>query len=192
MAQIGTFPSIFDDDDHHLSQNLRMAARVISSAQSLDQKRQTFFMTFGGWDHHDEVLNNQEFMLGVLSKAIKQFYDALDEIDPTMRDKVTLFTISDFARTLTTNGNGSDHAWGGNMMVAGGAVKGKNFYGTYPDLNLASDLMVSQRGNLLPTTSSDQVFAELARWFGVSESDLTTNVLPNFNRFDTNPMGFLL
>lgn len=192
MTQTGTFPTIFSDDDHSLSQSLRMMARVIASAQALDQKRQTFFVTFGGWDHHDEVLNNQTFMLGVLSNAINQFYQALDETNAELRDKVTLFTISDFARTLTSNGNGSDHAWGGNMMVAGGAVKGGQVYGSYPELNLASNLMVSQRGNLLPTTASDQVFAELAKWFGVSETDLNSYVLPNFSRFDQNPVGFLL
>lgn len=191
MEQVGTFPSVFDDEDHYLSQNLRMMARVISSAQALDQKRQIFFTTIGGWDHHDEVLNNQEVMLGLVSKGISQFYEAMDEIDPEMKDKVTLFTVSDFARTLTSNGNGSDHAWGGNMIVAGGAVKGKQFYGSYPDLDLASDLMVSQRGNLLPTTATDQVFAEIARWYGVSEMNLPM-ILPNFSRFDTNPMGFLL
>ena len=200
MLQTGTFPTIFTDDDHYLSQNLRMMARVISSAQTLNQQRQIFFTTFGGWDHHDEVLDNQTFMLGVVSNAINQFYQALDEADiilgnaadNKLRDKVTLFTISDFARTLTSNGNGSDHAWGGNMIVAGGAVKGGTVYGQYPSLDLASNLMVSQRGNLLPTTASDQVFAELARWFGVSESDLNSYVLPNFGRFDTNPLGFLL
>lgn len=191
MEQTGTFPTIFMDDDPRLSLDLRMMARVISAAQSLDQKRQIFFTTFGGWDHHDEVLNNQVFMLGVVSRAIDQFYRALDEADPDLRNKVTLFTISDFARTLTTNGNGSDHAWGGNMIVAGGAVSGRSVYGTYPALNLGSELMVSQRGNLLPTTAADQVFAELARWFGVSETDLNDYVLPNFKRFDTNPMGFL-
>ncbi len=192
MNQIGTFPTIFEDDDHHLSQNLRMMARVISSAQALDQRRQIFFTTFGGWDHHDEVLNNQTAMLGIVSNAIDQFYRALDEADPGLRDQVTLFTVSDFARTLTSNGNGSDHAWGGNMMVAGGAVKGGQVYGQYPDLDLANDLMVSQRGNLLPTTASDQVFAEMAKWFGVSDTDLNDYVLPNFKRFDQNPLGFLL
>jgi len=194
MAQTGTFPSIFSDDDHYLSQNLRMMARVISAAQTpeLQQNRQIFFTTFGGWDHHDEVLNNQVFMLGAVSKAIHQFFQALDETDSSLRSKVTLFTISDFARTLTSNGNGSDHAWGGNMIVAGGAVKGKKVYGHYPSLDLANDLIVSPRGNLIPTTASDQVFAEIARWYGVSESDLTSYVLPNFTRFDTNPMGFLL
>ncbi len=192
MNQIGTFPTVFEDDDHYLSQNLRMMARVISSAQALDQKRQIFFTTFGGWDHHDEVLNNQTAMLGIVSKAINQFYQALDAADPGLRDQVTLFTVSDFARTLTSNGNGSDHAWGGNMMVAGGAVKGKQVYGSYPDLDLANDLMVSQRGNLLPTTASDQVFAEMAKWFGVSDTDLNDYVLPNYKRFDQNPLGFLM
>ena len=110
MNEIGTFPTIFADDDHYLSQNLRMMARVITSAQALDQKRQIFFTTFGGWDHHDEVLNNQTAMLGIASKAINQFYGALGD---ELKDKVTLFTVSDFARTLTSNGNGSDHAWGG-------------------------------------------------------------------------------
>jgi uncharacterized protein (DUF1501 family) len=192
MEQVGTFPNIFANDDHYLSQNLRMMARVISAAQSLDQKRQIFFTTFGGWDHHNEVINAQNVMLGVVSKAINQFYQALDETDPNLRNNVTLFTISDFARTLTSNGNGSDHAWGGNMMVAGGAVKGKKIYGTYPDLDLENDLIVSRRGNLIPTTAADQVFAELARWFGVSETDLNDYVLPNFKRFDTNPLGFLV
>ncbi|MEM1121204.1 MAG: DUF1501 domain-containing protein [Bacteroidota bacterium] len=192
MMQTGTFPTIFSNDDPRLSQNLRMMARVISAAQSLDQKRQIFFTTFGGWDHHDEVLNNQQVMLGMVSRGISQFYQALDEADPNLRDQVTLFTVSDFARTLTSNGNGSDHAWGGNMIVAGGAVKGKKIYGQYPDLDLANDLIISQRGNLIPTTSSDQVFAELAKWFGVSDTDLNDYVLPNYKRFDQNPLGFLL
>ena len=33
-----------------------------------------------GWDHHDEVLNNQMAMLSVVSKALKEFYDGLVEL----------------------------------------------------------------------------------------------------------------
>gem|GEM_PF-4146796 len=40
--------------------------------------------------------------------------------------QVTLFSASDFGRTLTSNGDGSDHAWGGNQFVMGGGVIGKN------------------------------------------------------------------
>lgn len=177
-----------------LSQNLRQVARVIAAKDALGMNRQTFFMTLGGWDNHNEVLNNQLFRLGVVSDAISEFFSALGEIG--MEDNVTLFTISDFARTLTSNGNGSDHAWGGNAIVAGGAVNGKEIYGDFPDLYLTDNpLVVSPRGNLIPTTSTDEYFAELALWFGVSPNDLSL-ILPNIGQFyDTssgiNPLGFL-
>ena len=179
-----------------LSKKLRMMAKTIAAKDDLGVCRQTFFVTLGGWDHHDEVLQNQQFLLGIVDNAIKEFFDALTEIG--MEDNVTLFTISDFARTLTSNGNGSDHAWGGNMMVAGGAVKGKKIYGEYPSLNLAGNpLMIDNRGNLIPTTSADEYFAELALWFGVSPNDLSI-IFPNLSNFYVpegfpiiTPLGFL-
>ena len=186
------FSTVFAD--HYLARNLRMVAKTIAAKDQLGVSRQTFFVTFGGWDHHDEVLENQNFMLGMLSLAIGQFFDALTEVG--LQDQVTLFTISDFARTLTSNGNGSDHAWGGNAIVAGGAVNGKRIYGQYPDLYVSGNpLMVSPRGNLIPTTAADLYFAELALWFGVSPNDLSL-IFPNLaNFYDTAsnvmPLGFL-
>lgn len=179
---------------HYLSQGLQMVAKTIAARNTLGTKRQTFFLTFGGWDHHDELTNNQLYMLGVVNDAIKEFHDVLVEMN--MLDQVTTFTISDFARTLTTNGNGSDHAWGGNTIIMGGAVQGKDVYGLYPDLYLDSNpLNVSSRGNLIPTTSTDEYFAELALWFGVSPNDLS-QILPNIGRFydtlsNVNPLGFM-
>jgi len=181
---------------HSLSKKLRMTAKTIAAKDDLGVCRQTFFITIGGWDHHDEVLANQQFLLGVVNNAIKEFFDALTEIG--MEDKVTLFTISDFARTLTSNGNGSDHAWGGNALVAGGAVKGKKIYGTYPSLSLTGNpLTIDGRGNLIPTTSADEYFAELALWFGVSPYDLHI-LFPNLSNFYVidgspviPPLGFL-
>jgi uncharacterized protein (DUF1501 family) len=96
-------------------------------------------------------------------------------------DKVTLFSASDFGRTLSPNGGGSDHAWGGNQLVVGGAVNGKRIFGEYPELALGSALD-SGRGRLVPTTSVDEYFAELALWMGVSKSNLPL-VLPNLDRF---------
>jgi uncharacterized protein (DUF1501 family) len=180
--------------DHYLSENLEMVAKVIAARQDLGMTRQTFFMTFGGWDHHNELINNQNYMLGVVNNALSEFNAALEEIG--MEDKVTTFTISDFSRTLTTNGNGSDHAWGGNQIVMGGSVIGKEIYGNYPALYLdGNPLNVSNRGILIPTTSCDAFFAELALWFGLSSNDLTT-VLPNIGNFYSPgdpdwPIGFL-
>lgn len=189
----GVQPFSTNFSDHYLSQNLKMVARTIAAKDDLGMNRQTFFMTIGGWDHHNELLASQEYLLAVVSNAIKEFFDALKEIG--LENEVTLFTVSDFARTLTSNGKGSDHAWGGNAIVAGGAVNGQQIYGEYPDLFLSgNDLIINGRGNLIPTTSADEYFAELALWFGISPSDLPT-ILPNITNFyspgGASPLGFL-
>jgi uncharacterized protein (DUF1501 family) len=158
-----------------------MIARLITGRTYLGAKRQIFFTTFGGWDHHDDVKNNQAGMLPVLSNALGEFRDAL--FQKGLLDKVTTFTISDFARTLTSNGNGSDHAWGGNNMIMGGAVRGRNIFGNYPSLRLEDNpYNLNSRGRFLPTTSVDEFYAELALWYGVSPNDLNY-VLPNLCNF---------
>ncbi|MEM9848683.1 MAG: DUF1501 domain-containing protein [Bacteroidota bacterium] len=182
---------------HYLAQNLRMVAKTIGARQDLGMKRQTFFITFGGWDHHNEVLDNQLYMLGVVSDALKDFYDVLKN-DLGIEQNVTAFTVSDFGRTLTSNGQGSDHAWGGNQIIVGGALNGREIYGQYPSLSLNetdNPLNLSDRGALIPTTAVDQYFAEMALWFGVSPNDLST-ILPNIGNFyDISsadmPIGFL-
>lgn len=176
----------------YVSQSMKMIAKTIAANQALGMKRQIFFVLFGGWDHHDEVLNAQTQMLPVVSKGMSELYNATVELG--LQDSVTSFTASDFARTLTSNGQGSDHGWGGNHIVVGGGVRGQNIYGTYPDL-AAGNSLDTGRGRLIPTTSVDEYFAELALWFGVSPSDLPT-VFPNINRFynpnsSATPVGFL-
>jgi uncharacterized protein (DUF1501 family) len=118
-------------------------------------------------------------MLQQLSQAVGEFQTEMNAMG--ISDKVTLFSASDFGRTLSPNGGGSDHAWGGNQLVVGGAVNGKKIFGEYPELALGSALD-SGRGRLVPTTSVDEYFAELALWMGVSKSNLPL-VLPNLDRF---------
>ena len=147
---------------------------------------------FGGWDHHDEVIMAQQQMLGVVSQGISALQAAMEEIG--LSDKVTTFTASDFGRTLTSNGRGSDHAWGGNQIVTGGAVNGGLLYGTFPELYTGNNLDTG-RGRLIPTTSTDEYFAELALWFGVDRSSLPT-LFPNLDRFynlnnSGGPLGFM-
>lgn len=186
-----------DTDDeinaiNRLADYFTMVAKTIAAQGTLGLRRQTFFINVGGWDHHDEVIDTQASMLKVISRGLDYFNALMVEIN--MDDKVTLFTASDFARTLTSNGRGSDHAWGGNQMVMGGAVKGGQIYGDYPDL-FSGNSLDTGRGRLIPTLSVDEYFAELAAWLGVESGDLTT-VLPNLDRFYTSgtgaPVGFLL
>lgn len=176
-----------------LSQKMRMIAQSIAARNELGAKRQIFFVDIGGFDNHDELINAHGNLMNVVDDALTSFYAATEELG--VSDCVTTFTISDFARTLTSNGNGTDHAWGGNSIVMGGAVKGKNMYGTYPMLNLGNDLELGG-GILIPTTSADEYFAEMALWFGISPNDLS-QILPNIGNFydvgsSDRPLGFML
>lgn len=175
-----------------LSQSLRQVARIIGARSSLGAARQTFFITLGDWDHHDNVLEKQAVMLPQVSTALQEFRNALVEL--AVFDDVTTFTSSDFGRTLTSNGKGSDHGWGGHHMVMGGSVDGGQIVGEYPELYTGNPLDVG-RGVYAPTLSVDEYFAEMALWFGVARSDLA-EVLPNIGSFyspqsSTTPLGFL-
>ncbi len=166
--------------DTNLSKDMRKIAEIIQVQSHLGANRQIFFVTIGGWDHHDDVIARQNILLPQVSNAMFEFNDAMAELGRT--NDVITFTVSDFARTLTTNGNGSDHAWGGNQMIMGGPIKGGEIFGNYPSLHLDDPLNVSHRGNLIPTTSVDEFYAEIALWYGVSVNDLDY-VLPNLCNF---------
>ncbi|MBA4137908.1 MAG: hypothetical protein C0518_11370 [Opitutus sp.] len=175
--------------NNSLASNLAMVARTASSAGRLNARRQIFFVQLGGWDHHDEVVNNQLTMLRTVSQAIGFFWDALGELG--LRNNVTLFTASDFGRTLTSNGNGSDHAWGGNHFVlggsvAGGKVAGNRDQGYYPDFQRLAEIDTGQ-GRLIPGVAVDEYARDLLSWFGVSNGDMD-HVLPAFSsRFGGRP-----
>lgn len=191
ISSVPNFTTQFGADE--FSKQIQMVARTIAANQSLNMTRQTFFVTFGGWDHHDNTLPAMASMVPALSQGLAAFQSAMNEIG--MSQNVTTFTTSDFGRTLSSNGKGSDHGWGGNQMVIGGAVQGGKIYGDYPSLALNNPLDTG-RGVLIPTLSVDNYFAELALWFGVSQSQLT-DVLPNIGRFhdvtkNQAPIGFLV
>ena len=179
--------------DNYFSTTLKQVARVIGARNVLGQNRQTFFVQYGGWDHHFNVVDYQANMLPVVSKGLDEFRSALQELGEF--ENVVTFTISDFARTLTSNGQGSDHGWGGHHIVMGGDVNGGAMYGAYPELSQSSPLDVG-RGVYIPTTAVEQYFAELALWFGVSPGNLD-EVLPAVRNFyspnsGAAPVGFLI
>ncbi|MBI3879164.1 MAG: DUF1501 domain-containing protein [Verrucomicrobia bacterium] len=189
-----TFPNTY------VGSRLQMIAKAIQGRAAMGATRQTFFINWGGWDHHSDVLVSQEAMLPQVSAAVSAFYNQLVALG--VANNVTLFTASDFGRTLTSNSRGSDHAWGGNQFVVGGAVAGKKIYGAYPSLALNPDVgsevnpLDTGRGRFIPTTSCDQFFAELALWLGVSKSNLPL-IFPNIGNFyDVNggapPLGFVM
>jgi uncharacterized protein (DUF1501 family) len=166
--------------DTLVGRSLRGVAQGIAARQGLGLRRQTFFVRSGGWDHHDEVMATQAPMLAQVSAAVGAFWRALGELG--VQDDVVLFTVSDFGRTLSSNGRGSDHGWGGHQFVLGGRQNGGRLYGRYPeDLSFGNPLDTG-RGRLIPTLSVDEYYGELALWLGVAPADVPF-VLPNLGRF---------
>lgn len=181
---INLFVTANSPTNNPLSSQLRMVARLMEKRIDLGLKRQVFMVGLGGFDLHDQLPRNHGGLLKHVSDAFVEFDAALNHLG--LRDSVTTFTGSDFGRTLASNGDGSDHGWGGHSFVMGGAqFRGNRFYGTAPDIGLTHSQQVGS-GRLLPTTANDQVFAELARWFGVSAPDLEV-VLPNYGNFSALP-----
>ncbi len=168
-----------------LADQLKIVARLIAARNSLGSRRQVFMVSLGGFDLHDNLIAQQPGLLAGVSAAMTAFYNATLEMG--LADKVTSFTTSDFGRTLSSNGDGSDHGWGGHHLIVGGAVKGKAFYGTPPPVSITdtsspNDQWHVGQGRLLPSTAVDQYAATLARWFGVSDTEMA-GVLPNIGHF---------
>lgn len=172
-----------------LGNQLKMAAQMIASREALGVKRQTLFVSIGGFDTHGEDQpQRQAQLLGEISAAVAAFYDATVQLG--VADKVTLFTASDFGRNLASNGKGSDHGWGAHHFIVGGAVKGGQLYGEWPNLTVGGPQDVGNQGVFIPTTAVDQYAATLGRWFGVSNTELPT-LFPNVGRFTTSDLGFV-
>ena len=184
-----------------IARQLKQVALLIKActdpAAGINMKRQIFFTQLGGFDTHSAQIGGQQGLLTQISQAIGAFYQALVELG--MQDKVTLFTMSDFGRTLQPAGSGaaivgSDHAWGNHQLIVGGKVLGNALYGAYPTLALGgpddTDGGSSPRGRWIPTTSVEQYAATLAMWYGLSSADLTA-VFPLIGRFSTPNVGFM-
>jgi uncharacterized protein (DUF1501 family) len=174
--------------ENSLAAQLKMVARMIAGRAALgNPKRQVFMVSLGGFDLHDNLIAQHPTLLRYVSEAMAAFYDATEKLQ--VEQQVTSFTASDFGRTLTSNGDGSDHGWGGHQFIVGGAVKGKAFYGFAPpvsvgnDLNKIDDQWHVGQGRLLPSTSVDQFAATFATWFGVKDNELA-QVMPNIANFD--------
>lgn len=172
---------------NRLADQLSVVARLIAARSQLGVTRQVFMVSMGGFDNHDGLIGKHEGLLGALDFALDAFYAATAELG--VADQVTTFTASDFGRTLANNGDGSDHGWGGHHFVVGGAVNGGRFYGTAPSVSVDTDDQVG-RGRLLPSTSVDEYSATLAKWFGVSPSEMPS-VTPNIGNFNNPDLGFM-
>ena len=193
IGDASALPTVFPKTELGLGAQLEMVARIIKARSSLSPspKRQVFFVGLGGFDTHDELAAQHPALLTELGICLAAFDQ--DLVAQGVDKQVTTFTASDFGRTMASNGDGSDHGWGGHHFVMGGAVQGGRYFGTAPTLSdgkFESNDDIGQ-GRLLPTTAVDQLAATLATWMGVSATDLRT-VVPNIGSYTETDLKFFM
>lgn len=169
-----------------LGAQLLMVARMIKARVDLDMMRQLFFVARGGFDTHDNQMPDHAELMDELGRAVKGFYDVMGSPAFNLANQVTAFTASEFGRTLTNNGDGTDHGWGGHHLVFGGAVNGNRIYGRMPSLAATNNPDDAGWGQIIPTLSVDQYAATLASWYGLSAVDRDV-IFPNL-QFMNGPL----
>ena len=185
---IGTtspFASLFPAGNS-LAAQLQIVARLINARATLGAGRQVFMVALGGFDLHDHLSAQHPLLMATLGQALGAFQAAITQMG--LGANVTTFTASDFGRTLTSNGDGTDHGWGNHHFLMGGAIRGGEILGTPPALANNGPDDVGQ-GRLVPTLAWDQLAGSLGLWFGATASQLAT-VLPNYRNFASSPAFF--
>lgn len=173
-----------------LATQLQTVARIIGARGPLGQHRQVFFVGLSSFDSHDGQRVTQGDLLARVAHAVAYFDTTLASLQGIdMRNQVTLFTASDFGRTFSSNGDGTDHGWGAHHFVIGGAVQGRDVYGTFPVTSIGHAQDVGS-GRLLPQYSVDQYGATLAAWFGLSPTQIT-DIFPSLANFSVRNLGFM-
>jgi uncharacterized protein (DUF1501 family) len=179
-----------------VSHQLLRVARMIEARGTLGHARQTFFVSQGGYDTHVNQVDatatttgTQPNLFNDLAQALAAFYTAMKALG--VQNNVTAFTMSDFGRTFKVNGQrGTDHAWGNNHLVLGGAVKDRTIQGAYPDVTLggSQDIDNVGLGRWIPSTAVEEYVGAVAQWYGVAAADLPY-VFPAWSTWSSNGRG---
>ena len=189
LASLGSAPPMATKfPGTSIGKQLLQVAQILQLRPQIGLSRQIFFCSIGGFDTHSGQSWQQWDLLKQISDGMLCFYNATAELG--IADKVTMFTESEFGRTLQPSGTGSDHGWGSHHIVMGGAVKGGDVYGSFPTMALGGPDDSASRGAWIPSTSTDQFGATLAKWFGVDPGGLAT-AFPNLAHFPTSDLGFM-
>jgi len=192
--QANRLPQMTYTGRNKLAMQLHLVARIIASREQLGMQKQVFFVQMGGWDTHSDQLDRLPVLMTEFNEAIGAFQQTIDGLG--LAPSVTSFTSSDFGRTLSSNGNGTDHGWGGHSFVFGDAVDGGRVVGETPNYAAsnnpddAGEDDGSFAGRIIPKISVNQYAATLSRWMGVAESDLAT-ALPDLQNFTQQDLGFM-
>lgn len=152
-----------------LSHQLKTVVTMMRAHRALGIRRQFFFVGMHGFDTHDRQKIRHRALLADLDKGLAYFNQALKLSN--LFNSVTTFTASEFGRTLTTNGDGTDHGWGGHHFVMGGQIRGQTICGALPpsgwrqsDNHFDEAPHLIQNGVLIPQLSCGELHHSLDNW----------------------------
>jgi len=170
-----------------ISRQLLRAARMIEARGTLGHAKQTFFVSQGGYDTHTNELASHNNLYGDLANALAGFYNAMKALG--LQDNVTAFTMSDFGRVFKGNASGgTDHAWGSNHLVLGGALANGKVHGRYPDMTFGGPEDASNDGRWIPSIATEEYVGAIAQWYGVSAADMPY-IFPNWANWNGGGRG---
>ena len=187
LTELPAITTVYPEDSN-LGNQFLSAAKMIAIQKDLKMNRLIFFIKASGYDTHDNQINGMKSNFKELNAALLAFQTSLEELG--VDDRVVTFSASEFGRTLTSNGNGTDHGWGNHAYILGKPVDGGKIVGTIPQLIIDGDDDAGD-GRIIPTTSVDQYAATIAKWFGFSESEVN-ELFPNLKNFSTSDLGLIL
>ncbi|MCX7218138.1 MAG: DUF1501 domain-containing protein [Burkholderiales bacterium] len=183
-AYVGKADPVGFPANNNLSDQLKAVAKMIAARDTLGNKRQVFMVQIGGFDLHDDLMQKHPGLLTSINDAMLAFQNSMLALG--LQNNVTTFTASEFGRTLSSNGDGSDHGWGSHHLVMGGAVKGGQIFGKKMVPEIDGDFDIGQ-GRLIPDFATDQLAWSLAKWFGAEDSDRSL-IMPTMANFDVNAL----
>jgi len=165
--------------ENGLDNQLRQVATLIAARKVRKAERDFFFVSHYGWDTHQEA--DLAPRLGQIDGALRRFVGELKAQGSF--DSTVVVSQSEFGRTLTSNGKGSDHGWAGNHFVLGGSIRGGRVFNDFPASLLEGNDQDVGRGRLMPKYPWENMMVPIAEWMGMEPSQRldTFPALSNFN-----------
>jgi len=178
-AKMDNTPTLLSFSNTDFSLQMQRVAQLVKMRD--DEERAVFAVSNGGWDTHST--HDLDERIQTLDRGIDEFVEEMKA--QGMWDDVVVLAHSEFGRTLTSNGVGTDHGWAGNTFIMGGDIRGLQVHGNYPaDLSDNNPLSVG-RGRLIPDSSWMSIWKPLLEWFDVPSDQMST-VLPNLGNFPSS------
>ena len=88
---------------------------MISARAETENEREAYYVQIGSWDMHSDLHQSFSKYLSVVDQSLARFRQEM--VNQGLWDSVVVATASDFGRTVTSNGLGTDHGWGGHYFI---------------------------------------------------------------------------